>query len=59
MDIEWIEITGWIDPPSAPAGYTVEVKRQHFMGVVTHYRFVPQCGDYEINPAIDDEEEFL
>jgi len=37
---KWIEVTGWQNPPEASQGYKIEVRRQCFMGIVTHYRYV-------------------
>lgn len=47
MNDEWISLTGYIDPPLAPEGYTTEVKRDSFLGIMTHYRFIPLKNDYD------------
>ncbi|SFV33266.1 hypothetical protein SAMN05216456_1939 [Devosia crocina] len=42
-----ILVDGWsycgpfADPPPAPAGFTLETRTDGFLGIVTHYRFVP------------------
>ena len=37
----WISLGGYFDPPTAPIGFVVEVKREPHMGIVTDYRFTP------------------
>lgn len=37
---EMVDIVGYTDPPEPPDGYTVEVRRDAFLGLVTGYRFV-------------------
>lgn len=36
----WIGLMAFRDPPKPEEGQVVEVRRQAFMGIVTHYRVV-------------------
>ncbi|RJG46524.1 hypothetical protein [Mesorhizobium sp. DCY119] len=36
---DWVSI-GYTDPPPAPEGFTTEVKRDCFLGIVTAYRYI-------------------
>lgn len=37
----WKPIWGFVDPPAAPDGYTIEVEYDGFLGLVISYRHVP------------------
>lgn len=39
--MDWISISGFTDPPRPQEGYYTEVKRDDFLGIVTHYRHLP------------------
>lgn len=36
----WIALMAFADPPKPEEGQVVEVRRNAFMGIVTHYRVV-------------------
>lgn len=39
-DEGWVALMAFSDPPKPETGSVVEVRRQAFMGIVTHYRVV-------------------
>lgn len=41
MNTDWIHIWGK-DPPSPPKGYSLETRRDYFLGYVVAYRFVKE-----------------
>lgn len=42
---EWNMLGGFVDPPEAPAGLKLEVKRDSHLGIVTHWRHVVDKDD--------------
>ena len=40
LKTKWVSLDGFFDPPEPPLGFVTEVKRDTFLGFVTHYRFV-------------------
>lgn len=42
VDVGWQPLFGYVDPPSPPEGYRIEVKRDYFLGFVIAYRFVKE-----------------
>lgn len=38
----WTGVAAFSDPPEPKPGYVLELRRQAFMGIVTHYRYVKE-----------------
>jgi hypothetical protein len=51
-DPEWKPLWGFVDPPPAPPGYSIEVERDCFLGFVISYRYVPDL-DTQARMAIE------